>query len=289
MMIFLRVGLGIIVTCLAVEVRLTAANAPQCLPDAVPASLRKDLQSEVGSFPLGLWVNGNPHDVVSSAVFQLLAEEVLGINVFVDPRRKADTKQGYYALAGCEENASSQSWSCEGRESRIHVMLGAYMHPNNDADFELVQRLRVGGILDRPGTMGYNLFEGLHVPQAVLDRALAEHGLGLEYFRSYAGAGSFNIFAKIADIDPSDLMPCADWGIYSPQFLDVYLQLTGADVRGAHGLFGRFGLVSGQFCLFAQGGAEARSLASRKRAGLVVLGVARGFPRLQFSPRSVRL
>ncbi|CAE7360540.1 Amy4N [Symbiodinium natans] len=164
----------------------------QCLPDAVPPSLRKLLQSDAARFPLGIWVNGNPQDLIMSAIFETRSQEVLGINTSVSQQRRRSVADGFYALAGCEAN--EPQWNCHGAESRMHVMLGAFV-VYSEAQLDQVQRLRVGGILER----------------ALFDQAYREHTASLDFFRTYAAeaadsVGSFrNVFARIGDFDPADL------------------------------------------------------------------------------------
>jgi len=194
--------------------------------------LRGLLQSEHGDFPLGLWVNGNPIDLALSAAFEILATEVLGLQVFTDPRRTRFALEGFFALAGCLSNQSN--WDCSGsanRASKLHVMLGVYLTDNEQA-LQEVQRLRVGGILDIVGTVGFSFQEALHYSHTW--NANNTH-VGLEYFRTYnaqSRPSTAQHFSNIQDVNSSGrLLPCADWGIYSPHGLWSYLNLTG-DVDG---------------------------------------------------------
>ncbi|CAE7257699.1 unnamed protein product [Symbiodinium pilosum] len=205
---------------------VVVSTGEQCLPYAIPPAERRSLQSDTGTFPLGLWVNGNSHDVGVSAAFSILVEEIVGIHVFTDPRRPKNVKHAFYAIAGCEENATS-GWVCEGKESRIHVMLSAYMLYNED-ELAAVNRMRMGGIITVLGSVGYSLFEGLHVSQSLIAKAWETQGLALEYYRSYHyNQNPSAAFNKISEVNTSDLVPCAEWGIYSPHVLDMYLKLTG--------------------------------------------------------------
>ena len=205
---------------------VVVSTGEQCLPYAIPPAERRSLQSDTGTFPLGLWVNGNSHDVGVSAAFSILVEEIVGIHVFTDPRRPKNVKHAFYAIAGCEENATS-GWVCGGKESRIHVMLSAYMLDNED-ELAAVNRMRMGGIISVLGSVGYSLFEGLHVSQSLIAKAWETQGLALEYYRSYHyNQNPSATFNKISEVNTSDLVPCAEWGIYSPHVLDMYLKLTG--------------------------------------------------------------
>ena len=206
-------------------------SAEHCLPTAVLPTARRDLRSDLGTFPLGLWVNGNPHDVVVSAAFAILVEEVLGINVYTDPRRKRNVLQAFYALAGCTENvtASESQWLCSGRESRVHVMIGAYVS-TNEANLASIQRMRMGGIINRLGSAGYALQEGLYIGQSLVAKGWDRANVALEYYRSYHVHGNpASSFNTIWEVNASYLVPCAEWGIYSMaiHFLDPYVTLTG--------------------------------------------------------------
>ena len=83
-----------------------------------------------------------------SAIFETRSQEVLGINTSVSQQRRRSVADGFYALAGCEAN--EPQWNCHGAESRMHVMLGAFV-VYSEAQLDQVQRLRVGGILERVG------------------------------------------------------------------------------------------------------------------------------------------
>ena len=201
-----------------------------CLPDAVPPSLRKELRSDTAEFPLGVWVNGNPQDLILSAIFEQLSQEMLGINVSVAQQPRRSVEDGFYALAGCEANESE--WICYGAESRTHVMLGAFV-VYNEAKFDEVQRLRVGGILERIGSEGYDFSQGLYLAGALAEKAAVEHDISLDFYRTYRNGSFGNLFAKVGDFDPADLIPCADWKLYDVEESKLqYLVLTGAEMFG---------------------------------------------------------
>ena len=106
-------------------------------------------------------------------------------------------------------------------------MLGVYLTDNEEA-LQEVQRLRVGGILDIVGTVGFSFQEALHYSHTW--NANNTH-VGLEYFRTYnaqSRPSTAQHFSNIQDVNSSGrLLPCADWGIYSPHGLWSYLNLTG--------------------------------------------------------------
>lgn len=110
-------------------------------------------------------------------------------------------------------------------------MLGVYLF-DNEEEMQEVQRLRVGGIIDIVGTVGFSFLEGLHYSHTW---NVNNTHVGLEYFRTYdaqARPSTAQHFSKIQDVNGSGrLVPCAAWGIYSQHLLWSYLNLTG-DVDG---------------------------------------------------------
>ena len=106
-------------------------------------------------------------------------------------------------------------------------MLGVYLF-DNEEEMQEVQRLRVGGIIDIVGTVGFSFLEGLHYSHTW---NVNNTHVGLEYFRTYdaqARPSTAQHFSKIQDVNGSGrLVPCAAWGIYSQHLLWSYLNLTG--------------------------------------------------------------
>ncbi|CAE7636676.1 SCUBE3 [Symbiodinium sp. CCMP2456] len=210
-------------TALQILLLARASAATQCLPSAVPPNERKYLQGRSGQFPLGLCPNGNPQDVVVTTAVQILVEEVLGIHAVVYPLTSSTAGvDDFYQLAGCEANASE--WVCTGRSSK-HVMLGILM-VGREPQLAEVQRLRVGGILDRM-SMGFGLFQGIYIPQTLLAKAFDSQGLALEYYRSYSLANSWKSFSRIWEVNESDLVSCWDWGTFDRFAIEKYVNITG--------------------------------------------------------------
>ena len=103
-----------------------------CLPEAIPPNERKDLQSNAGTFPLGIMIS-RQWDWPTHAL-EILATEMLGYNVWVNDNERGfqtfSASEPFYLVAGCERNLTE--WHCEGQVSRTHVALKAYLPSNEE-------------------------------------------------------------------------------------------------------------------------------------------------------------
>ena len=196
-----------------------------CLPGAIAAGQRLELNSGAATFPLGFIAN-NPYDWQTAAV-AILAEEMLGFHVQIEQRNQG-IDDIFFILAGCERN--STEWQCSGLPSRRHIKLAVYMH-NQNHPWQKVQRSRVGGVLEVVGDVGYGVSEALHVPARVVRSAWNEDRFVLDFFKSYREENKALLsrhFAKVDELNSSDLVPCSEWQFWpgSDRF-DTYLELTG--------------------------------------------------------------
>ena len=208
--------------------QVVSSYASSCLPDAIPLSQRRELQTETDSFPLGFVQLGTSHEW-QPLVLSILVEEILGVRVIFDSRI-TPYETGLFVTAGCEENGTE--WQCsEQLPSRTHVFWGAILYgATAEQALDKVQRTRVGGILDDLGSVGYEEGEYYQVSGTVIQKAFEEDGLALDYFRSYHERNKevlLRHFSKISEVNASDLFPCSEWLIWDQASMQAYAAVTG--------------------------------------------------------------
>lgn len=107
----------------AVAVALALATAYSlCLPDGIPAQLRRNLSNEDESFPVGVLLGGWNSAYVTSAVLEILIAEVLGYNVYVDPTTPSSSLEAVFGILGCATWNDPINRGCENRKVRRHFM-----------------------------------------------------------------------------------------------------------------------------------------------------------------------
>ena len=207
--------------------QVLSSYASSCLPDAIPLSQRRELQTESDSFPLGFVRLGENYEW-QPLVLSILVEEVLGVQTVFDSRT-TPWSTGVFVTAGCEENGTE--WQCtEQLPSRTHVFWAATLSSLGREALDKVQRTRVGGILDDLGSVGYSISEYYVVAGTVIQKAFEEDGLALDYFRSYHERNKevlLRHFSKISEVNTSDLVPCSEWLIWDQANMQAYEAVTG--------------------------------------------------------------
>lgn len=93
-----------------------------CLPSGLNPEFRKNLSKAGESYPVGVVLADWSSAHVTSAVFEILIEEVLGYNIYVDPRSPASTLDGIYALIGCTTFMNAVDRGCTDRNAKLHMM-----------------------------------------------------------------------------------------------------------------------------------------------------------------------
>ena len=226
---FLKVSPGsAMLISLVLLFQVLSSYASSCWSDAIPLSQRRELQTEADSFPLGFVRLGLNHEWQALAL-SILVEEIMGVRVTFDSRI-TPYETGLFVTAGCEENGAE--WQCsEQSPSTTHVFWGATLFgATGQQALDKVQRTRVGGTLDVLGSVGYGEGEYYQVPGTVIQKALQEDGLALDYFRSYHERHKevlLRHFSKISEVNTSDLFPCSDWSIWDQAPMLAYKAVTG--------------------------------------------------------------
>eukprot|EP00438_Fugacium_kawagutii_P014796 Skav228785 [mRNA] locus=scaffold589:659540:661329:- [translate_table: standard] len=209
-----------------------------CLPNAVQRP-RRNLLSTSGEFPIGIY---NSADVrfhngqvdAPTAIFTILAEEVLGYQVKIVSdwagHPSSIQTDALHALGGCQRNTESV-WICGGhggRRTTVHVALALTMEEDVQQVFDDLQRLRVGGLLEDLGDMGYVVRQGVYVKGDVALRAQADR-VFLDDARTFNAAQRdfFNLtryFSSVEEIR-ANFIPCEGW-IFTQEDLMSYPSLV---------------------------------------------------------------
>ncbi|CAE7632088.1 unnamed protein product [Symbiodinium sp. CCMP2592] len=182
-----------------------------CLADAVPIVERRWLPS-AGGIPLGLWnLYGSKMELdTPSTIFKILAEEVLGYHVNSDVQDVGTAAEALWKLAGC---SPSETDSCH-EQTDFHITFGVTFNANVSVEYDRVQRLQMGGLLENLASMGYLTRAGIYVTQALLQSAETSTSRSLlDDYRSYDARyhQPQSFFDDVESIDHSQLVPCAGW------------------------------------------------------------------------------
>lgn len=204
-----------------------------CLSQTV--STRRNVTVDEISMPLGIWVNDWDSARIVAEVYAILAEEILGYNVYKDLGSQSSLQ--LQKLAGCEHNRSNNEilGACD-LPRRFHVGLENWVTQEENIEFF---REMFGQRAPRPiGEIGYVGVEGMYVLGPARQRALGASGLALEHHRSYNSSWHEpqKYTATVADIGLDLLRSCADsieqsWGLLGEQYLAQTGDVEGTEVK----------------------------------------------------------
>lgn len=210
---------------------LFAASQPSVLTESqhcLDPSLRTGIVSHT-EWPVDIWINDWPSCHLVSAIFRILAEEVLGYNTTIT--FGIATWQALRALAGCP-NPTDKSTSCDSAQySRHHVALelwDARIYPFGDPNAK--------PYLGDLGGIGYVGQQGM----VVLEQHLFHQDRWYDFYRSYyTELKPWVIFEKISNLTAFDMKPCGQTRLYNNRFIEDYLRYSGDSdgvVGGADGV-----------------------------------------------------
>ena len=214
---------------------VSSAPASACLSDGVSSEYRRYLQTATEVFPIGVWnlVHGEDLTQVDAptAIFRILAEEVLGYHVIVsNPTFTSTQTDALHALAGCE--LSFDSWQCTrhvGRRTKVHAALGISFDSAVQQVFDELNRYRVGGLLEDMGDMGYVIRQGIYVKGPTAAKAFIDR-VFLDDYRTYNASQQdfFSLHRYFSNISQMklDLVPCSEWYFASTDISMNYPSLT---------------------------------------------------------------
>lgn len=215
---------------------MSKVSSKSCLDNAISEEFRQKLVgNQTSPRPLGIWnIYGRKFSVDTPvALFQILVEEQLGYEVFADARGTGSVTDAFYGLAGCEQPENKTNQSCTGKATRHHAAIGLHVSSttNNITMFHYtrVQRLRMGGMLEDLGSVGFVSQTGLQISSFTLQKALDTSApLFLDDFRNYDARyhEPQRFFRRLDEIDENLLIPCDAWNFKISEGLAEYVEAT---------------------------------------------------------------
>lgn len=202
-----------------------------CLPDAVAVDQRRNLTNIAGeSFPVGVAVFTWASAGLTSAMIEILTEEVLGYNTRVEPTPLSSSVQGMYATLGCATWYNADDRGCDNRKVRIHMVMDSWWTTFPNVIAALTEKYQ-GEMPISGGGMGYKGGAGMYVPRNVLDTGAAE-GAAMEYYKSYNASWHqpWKYFDNVTVLNTSaEFMPCAATTMSHNSTAYNYWRVTGDD------------------------------------------------------------
>jgi len=201
-----------------------------CFSNAIPEADRKNLttaqqESIPFTFLLASWTSAQ----VTSSVIEILASEIMGYNVAVDPQVPASSVDGIYALLGCSTWWNGTSCGCEDRKIKAHVMVDSWYRLCCTHNLQEVQEKYKEEAPKHGGNMGYLGDAGAYVSEAPRVSAKNTSGLALEYYQSH-DANWFTpsqYFSSLSTVNTSDFMGCDASLLSDNQSIYNYLMFSG--------------------------------------------------------------
>lgn len=201
-----------------------------CFSNAIPEADRKNLttaqqESIPFTFLLASWTSAQ----VTSSVIEILASEIMGYNVAVDPQVPASSVDGIYALLGCSTWWNGTSRGCEDRKIKAHVMVDSWYRLCCTHNLQEVQEKYKEEAPRHGGNMGYLGDAGAYVSEAPRVSAKNTSGLALEYYQSH-DANWFTpsqYFSSLSTVNTSDFMGCDASLLSDNQSIYNYLMFSG--------------------------------------------------------------
>eukprot|EP00929_Paragymnodinium_shiwhaense_P028447 TRINITY_DN16481_c0_g3_i3.p1 TRINITY_DN16481_c0_g3~~TRINITY_DN16481_c0_g3_i3.p1 ORF type:complete len:675 (-),score=64.56 TRINITY_DN16481_c0_g3_i3:1268-3292(-) len=181
-----------------------------CLPDALPPTKNITVDGDV--MPVGIWVADWNSSILASSVFRILAEEVLGYNVFFSPDYGifgGTSSSAIWALAGCLPNEdclrNNSTWA---PARRYHIALEVYPFAAKLQDSWKKRRPERAPV--RIQDIGYTAYTGTYVSPSAIAAGFDGAGISLKVYSSYNSSthDPSSFFSKVHDIDASLLAPC---------------------------------------------------------------------------------
>lgn len=215
---------------------VSKVSSKSCLDNAISEEFRQKLVgNQTSPRPLGIWnIYGRKFSVDTPvALFQILVEEQLGYEVFADARGTGSVTDAFYGLAGCEQPENKTNQSCTGKATRHHAAIGLHVSSTTDNitlfHYTRVQRLRMGGMLEDLGSVGFVSQTGLQISSFTLQKALGTSApLLLDDFRNYDARyhEPQRFSRRLDEIDENLLIPCDAWNLKISEGLSQYVAAT---------------------------------------------------------------
>lgn len=203
-----------------------------CLTNGLTAGLRKNLSSSSGeSYPVGIVLGSWSSARVTSAVLEILIEEVLGYHLAVDPPEVSSSLEAIYAMLGCATWKDPADRGCDNRTTPLKYHLMSESWYQWFAAYYDLAKMYLGEIPVNGGDMGYKGTSGQYVPRAILDAAENDTGLALEYHKSYNPRWfePWRYFDNGLGVNTSNFRKCEEIGLYHNATIFRYWKNTGDD------------------------------------------------------------
>ena len=161
--------------------------------------------------------------LATTKVAEILISEILGyhVSVNVDVGTLVDGISSF----GCLDP------DCEIQHGKTHLLFDVWV--TEVAQFLALFQLENPGVVEDLGPVGYEGSAGMYVRGSERERAEADSGLPLEYYKSYnlSFHAPYNYFETIWDLNSSELFLCNEIGSGLSDLLANFLDWTG-DVEG---------------------------------------------------------
>ena len=210
---------------------LVVTGAEVCLPEGIPESERVYLDGDqsihIGMFPWRL-------AAASTKVAEIIISEVLGYQTAVD-------EEPYSHLPDALATFACSDTDCQTRHGKTDILLEAWLsdYAQPFADFQLAHPQ----VVEDLGSMGYTGLTGMFLRGSVLDHALEDSGLPLEYYKSYNLSFNqpYRYFNTLWDLNASELLACTaeNSDFMNSAKMKNFLDRTG-DVQGVQETNGQY-------------------------------------------------
>eukprot|EP00929_Paragymnodinium_shiwhaense_P063111 TRINITY_DN31548_c0_g2_i3.p1 TRINITY_DN31548_c0_g2~~TRINITY_DN31548_c0_g2_i3.p1 ORF type:complete len:1076 (+),score=49.28 TRINITY_DN31548_c0_g2_i3:174-3401(+) len=186
----------------------------RCLDDA--ASRRENITVAGVSMPLGLWPGNWASSLLSSHVFLIVAQEVLGIETTMGEGSDYELLR-MDALGGCHmpHGGCLEDPSKDAAERRHHV--GLEMWSDRQVNHDWMTKRSDRAPVDL-GSIGYLGTQGTFIEASVVDFAMNTEGLSLNVFTAYNASwyGPSKFFSTIFELNTTSLLTCRQRTYTSP-------------------------------------------------------------------------
>jgi len=194
-----------------------ASGHAACLPNPVPEADRVNVTMQGVSMPLGLVTVAWDSALVQREIFLIVAKEILGFNAESVGIWYWSSAAAYLKVAGCQsddETLPIEDLQCAEQPWTEHMTLEAWS-ASSEATVAKMEAWSASVAPVEVKELAYRGQEDMYVFPHSFQPAM-EDFVSLTYYKSWNNTWNDvkPYFSKIGDIDPADLIRCADqWGM----------------------------------------------------------------------------